>query len=52
MDAHASALSSLTLGKDSEKQPKQVDEGQLALTKEVKIFDNRERFFVAFRVSR
>ena len=52
MDAHHAALSSLSIGTDSDKQPpKHVDEGQLALQKEVRIFNNRERFFVAFRVS-
>ena len=51
MDAHHAALSSLSLGRDDGQAPKHVDEAQNALEKEVKIFDNRERLFVAFRVS-
>ena len=51
MDAHPGALSSLGFGTDSDaKTAKHVDEAQVALEKEVKIFNNRERLFVAFRV--
>jgi len=51
MDAYPGAASSLVLGTDLDKKaPKHVDEAQVALEKEVKIFNGRERYFVAFRV--
>lgn len=52
MDAHHAALSNLDIGTDSDKKVvKHVDEAQVALSKEVKIFNNRESLFIAFRVS-
>ena len=51
MDSYPGAASSLVLGADLDKKaPKHVDEAQVALEKEVMIFNNRERYFVAFRV--
>ena len=51
MDAYPGAASSLVLGADLDKKaPKHVDEAQVALEKEVTIFNSRERYFVAFRV--
>ncbi len=38
------------LNQDDEKQPKPIDEGQQALEKEVKMFNKRESYFVAFKV--
>ena len=52
MDAHHAALSSLSLGTGSDRKlMKHVDEAQLALEKEVHIFNDREKFFLVFRVS-
>eukprot|EP00794_Sanderia_malayensis_P015116 gene15116-16672_t len=49
LDIHH-AVSNSSLENINSKKDKPVDEGHQALNKEVKIFNNREKFFVIFRV--